>query len=341
MDFGIGIGADQVPVYLAEIVSATFLRGRITSLYQLLIAIGILLAEPNSWATDCPAKGTGATCSPSPPSPAPFSAAARSSSPELPRWLAGHERWGEARQVLLRNRTPEEAESELDGIRALRTKVKLSFADIMKEEWLRRMLFLGIALAIFQQMVGINTIVYYTPTILQAAGFKPSQAILTAVGLQSLSVIMTVLLGRIVDHVGRKPLLIGGARDGRRMAALGIIFQLHLLAVGSGATFAVTCLAVFKATFSLTWGPVFWIVLPELLPLKARSRTMSACVFTTYTANFLIASIFPTLLASGTAIAFGTFAVSGIAAAIVVSRFLPETARRTLEQIELAGRKLI
>ena len=96
----------------------------------------------------------------------------------------------------------------------------------MKEEWLRRMLFLGIALAIFQQMVGINTIVYYTPTILQAAGFKPSQAILTAVGLQSLSVIMTVLLGRIVDHVGRKPLLIGGALVmAASMAALGIIFS--------------------------------------------------------------------------------------------------------------------
>ncbi len=339
LGLGIGIGAVQVPVYLAEIAPAA-LRGRITSLYQLLIAIGILLAYVIGYGLS--GKGDWRDMFAIAAIPGAILCCGSFFIPESPRWLAGHERWGEARQVLLRNRTPEEAESELDGIRALRATVKLSFADIMKEEWLRRMLFLGIALAIFQQMVGINTIVYYTPTILQAAGFKPSQAILTAVGLQSLSVIMTVLLGRIVDHVGRKPLLIGGALVmAASMAALGIIFQLHLLAVGSGATFAVTCLAVFKATFSLTWGPVFWIVLPELLPLKARSRTMSACVFTTYTANFLIASIFPTLLASGTAIAFGTFAVSGIAAAIVVSRFLPETARRTLEQIELAGRKLI
>ncbi|TKI08884.1 sugar porter family MFS transporter [Martelella alba] len=93
-------------------------------------------------------------------------------------------------------------------------------------------------------------------------------------------------------------------------------------------------MAIFKVAFSLSWGPVLWIVLPEILPLKIRGLAMGACVFVSYVANFIVSLSFPVLLASGPTMAFGTFALFGLAAIALVCWWLPETARKTLEQIE-------
>jgi sugar porter (SP) family MFS transporter len=335
LGIGIGIGAVQVPVYLAELSPASS-RGRITSLYQLMVATGIfvayivgyVLSKSGDWRTMFLVAAV----------PAALLFGGVLLLPESPRWLAKKGRVAEARDILLRTRTPEQAEQEYNGIASLAPQAKFSWSNFLRDRWLRRALLLAIAFAAFQQALGINTIVYYSPSILHAAGFPASAAILVAVGLQGLSIVMTLTLGGIVDWVGRRRLLMSGALAmATSMAILGAIFQFGLLNGGLGAGVAVACLAVFKAAFSLSWGPVLWIVLPELLPLHGRGPTMGACVFTNFAMNFVIASVFPILLASGTAVAFGTFAICGVAACVLTARLLPETARRTLEEIEFSG----
>jgi hypothetical protein len=121
------------------------------------------------------------------------------------------------------------------------------------------------------------------------------------------------------------------------MALLGLVFESGRLQSMMGSVSAVVGLAVFKAAFSLSWGPVLWIVLPEILPLRARSAGMGACVFATYVVNFCVALVFPDLLAAGPGAAFGAFAVIGVGAALLVYGLLPNTTGQSLECIEISG----
>lgn len=328
----VGVGTVQVPVYLAELSPAAS-RGRLTSLYQLMVATGILfayvfgyfLAPTESWRIMF---GIATL-------PAILLTAGVYFLPDSPRWLAKKGRLPEARIILEKTRSLGEAEEEFADLRSIKPTERFSLGDMVKDQWLRRVLVIVLCMSVLQQALGINTIVYYTPTILQAAGFTPSMAILTGVGLQILSLVMTFVLGRIVDKTGRRILLkLGAVAMAASMVALGVIFHFNLLSGTVGSSFGVACLAVFKMAFSLSWGPVLWIVLPELLPLKARGPAMGACVFASYVANFVVSSLFPILLASGPSIAFGTFAGFGVLAILLVIFYLPETARRTLEQIE-------
>ncbi len=336
LGIGIGIGTVQVPMYLAELSPAAS-RGALTSLYQLMIAIGIFIAYlvgyGFSWTGNWRMMiGAGAV-------PAALLILGATLLPNSPRWLVRRGRIDEARRVLGATRSAEAAERELLDIRNLVRTTRLSLGDLVRDPWLKRVLVIALCLAVFQQALGINTIVYYTPTILQSAGFGPSSAILTGGSLQILSIAMTFLLGRIVDRAGRRILLMLGALVmATSMALLGLIFASGLLSDAAGSTMAVACLAIFKAAFSASWGPVVWIAMPELLPLRARGAAMGCCVLTTFCVNVLISSLFPILLASGPAIAFGAFAAAGLLACLVVHRLLPETAGRTLEQIEAAGR---
>ena len=335
---GVGIGKVQVPIYLSELAPASS-RGRLTSLYQLMTATGIFLAYVVGYFF----AGSGNWRMM-------FAVAMLPAAllilgvvfllPNSPRWLARHGRLTEARETLRRTRSREEADLEFADIQNFVPRSALSLRDLVRDPWLKRVLLIGLTMAVFQQTLGINTIVYYTPTILQKAGFTPSAAILTGVCLQALSITMTFLLGRIVDSSGRRIMLMAGAIVmAASIASLGTIFQLGIVSSGAGSGGAIACLAIFKAAFSASWGPLLWVVLPELLPLRARAAAMGACVFTTYCGNFVISSVFPILLASGPAGVFGSFAGCAILACLVIFRWLPETARRTLEEIEAAGRR--
>ena len=334
---GVGIGKVQVPIYLSELAPARS-RGRLTSLYQLMTATGIFLAYivgyffagSGNWRMMF---GVAMV-------PAALLILGVFLLPNSPRWLARHGRLTEVRETLLRTRSREEADREFADIQKFVPRSALSLRDLVRDPWLKRVLLIALAMAIFQQALGINTIVYYTPTILQKAGFTASAAILTGVCLQALSIVMTFILGRIVDSAGRRIMLMAGAIVmAASMAALGTIFQLGIVSSGAGAGSAIACLAIFKAAFSVSWGPLLWVVMPELLPVRARGAAMGACVFTTYCGNFVISSVFPILLASGPAGAFGTFAGCAVLACLVIFLWLPETARRTLEEIEAAGRR--
>ena len=204
-----------------------------------------------------------------------------------------------------------------------------------RRDFQRSRALLAVMLAVFQQLVGINTIVYYAPTILNAAGFGKSAAILNSVGLASLSIIATVMAASVVDRIGRRPLMLGGLVGMvLSMALIGAVFFSSGLHTAHGKIIAVTCLAVFKFAFSMSWGPLVWVMLPELLPLHVRGTAMGGAVFLNWATNFLVSLLFPVLLAAGAGTVFELFAGCGLIAFFLTAKWLPETSRLSLERLE-------
>lgn len=334
LGLAVGTSSVVVPLYLAE-MAPTPIRGALTSLNQLMIAIGIftsylitfLLSGSGDWRMML---GLAAV-------PAIFMLVGLRFQDDSPRWLVTRGRTEEARSVLARTHGPNEVEREIAEIRrASHASSRLGILDLLRTPWLRRRLLLAAMLAIFSQLVGINTIVYYAPTILNDAGFGKSAAILNSVGLASLSILATLVAASLVDRVGRRPLMLGGLVGMvASMVIIGFIFLGNGLHTTQGRIIALTCLAVFKLAFSVSWGPLLWVMLPELLPLHVRGTAMGGAVFLNWTANFAVSLLFPVLLAVGAGWAFELFAAFGLVAFVVTAKWLPETSGRSLEMLEL------
>lgn len=334
LGLAVGVSSVVVPLYLAEL-APTSVRGALTSLNQLMIAIGIfvsyavtfLLSGEGNWRLML---GLAAV-------PAAFMLVGLWFQDESPRWLVIHGRADEARTVLTRTLGAADVQREMAEIhRASQGGSGLGIIEIMRTPWLRRAVLLAATLAVFQQLVGINTIVYYAPTILNAAGFGKSAAILSSVGLASLSILTTVIAASIVDRVGRRPLMLGGLVGmAISMAATGGVFFSGGLHGADAKIIAVACLAVFKIAFSISWGPLVWVMLPELLPLHVRGTVMGGAVFLNWATNFLVSLLFPMALAAGAGTVFESFAAFGCIAFLLTVKWLPETTGRSLEALEL------
>lgn len=320
-----------VPTYLAELAPTTR-RGGLTSLYQLMWATGALLAfvvdyllaGSGAWRAMV---GVGAGL-------AVVIAIGLSFQPESPRWLMRQGREAEARAALAIS-TPGEQETVLTELRAsLDVRVRSKLIDLIRSRPLRRVLVLACTMAALQQLIGINTIVFYAPTILKAAGFGSATAILNSVGLGVLSVLATLLEIRLIDRVGRRTLLLTGASlMGASMLTLAILFGLSGQDTVLGKVTALIAIAVFKAAFSLSWGPVLWVTLPELFPLKHRGTGVGTAVLCLTLAQFVVTLTFPSLLAFGPAAIFSIFAGFCLVALLFAARLLRELTGQSLEQI--------
>lgn len=191
----------------------------------------------------------------------------------------------------------------------------------------------------FQQLVGINTIIYYAPTTLTNVGFAKTSAIYANLIIGVINVAMTVIAIRIIDRVGRKPMLyVGVAGMVTSLLVLGV--SLSILATphhpsDPAAIITLVCLTTFIASFAATWGPVVWVMIPEVLPLSLRGTAMGVAVFGNWAANFLVSQTFPPMLKSlGPGPVFLGYAVMGILAGVFVKAFVAETKGRSLEEIE-------
>ena len=199
-------------------------------------------------------------------------------------------------------------------------------------------------LAVFQQITGINTVIYYAPTIFKFAGLSSaSVAILASVGVGIVNVIFTVVAMQLVDRVGRRPLLlISLAGMSISLIALGLAFKLPQLA-GSLGWIAVTSLMLYVGSFAVGLGPVFWLILSEIYPLRIRGRAMSVGTLANWSANLIVALSFLTLTrAMGKAATFWLYGLVSIGAWLFAFFLVPETKGKTLEQIEAhwrAGKK--
>jgi SP family sugar:H+ symporter-like MFS transporter len=197
----------------------------------------------------------------------------------------------------------------------------------------------AIGLAIFQQLIGINTIIYYAPTTLTNVGYSDQSAIYANIAIGVLNVAMTVVAIRLIDRVGRKPLLLTGlAGMVASLAVLGLSLSLLSEPTSPGdpaAIITLICLGTFIASFAATWGPVVWVMLPEILPLGVRGAALGVAITLHWLANFAVSQTFPIALdAWGPGTVFLGYAVIGVVATAFVLRFVTETKGRSLEEIE-------
>jgi SP family sugar:H+ symporter-like MFS transporter len=257
--------------------------------------------------------------------------------PETPRWLVSKDREEEAREVLRRTRNEVAVEAEMNDIKRVESQEEGGLGELLAS-WVRPALLVGMGLAIFQQIIGINTIVYYAPTTLTNVGFGNSAAILANAGIGVINVTMTLVAIRFIDRVGRKPLLLVGAAG--MALSLGILGLTSLLlpepsGVGLVGIVTLVCLALFIAAFAVSWGPIVWVMLGEIFPLKVRGSAMAVATVLLWSANFVVSLSFPVLLeALGLGWLFLGYALIGLAALFFVRYFVTETKGRSLEKIE-------
>jgi sugar porter (SP) family MFS transporter len=199
----------------------------------------------------------------------------------------------------------------------------------------RRPMLIGAALAVFQQVTGINTVIYYAPTIFQSAGMSStSVSILATAGVGLVNVIMTVVAMIFMDRAGRRPLLLWGLGG---MTAMLVVLAGAFAVGAKGAVALVTvgAVAVYVGFFAIGLGPVFWLLISEIFPLPVRGRGMSVSTVANWGSNFVVTLLFPGVVAAlGSSAAFGIFAVLSVAAWVFAYGVVPETSGRSLEEIE-------
>jgi SP family galactose:H+ symporter-like MFS transporter len=336
---GVAIGGASllVPLYIAELAPAS-LRGTLVSINQLGIVTGILAAYLIDYALAGSADwramfGFGMI-------PAALLAAGMALMPESPRWLVAHGRRQDAQRVLSRLRGGSDVARELEDIGASIRKQRADLRMILAPA-VRPALVIGITLAILQQVTGINTVIYYAPTIIENAGLSSATAsLLATTGVGIVNLLATVTALWLVDRLGRRPLLLASLIGmALSMAVLGLVFALAVRFGAIGGGVAVLAMMAYVAFFAVGLGPVFWLLIAEIYPLRLRGVAMSIASVANWGANLLVASTFLTLSeAIGRPATFWLFGLLGVLAAVFVHRRVPETKGRSLEEIEQAWR---
>jgi sugar porter (SP) family MFS transporter len=348
--FGIGIASVVSPAYIAEI-SPPRIRGRLGSLQQLAIVCGIFLALAVDWLPFHIAGGSreelwlglaawrwtflAETV------PAILYGALAFRIPESPRYLVAAQQIPEARRVLSLVLDERDVDVTLNRIReTLRRDHPPSWRDLHKPSGgLYGIVWVGLGVAVFQQLVGITVIFYYGSVLWQAVGFDESASFGIAVATSAVNVAITLIAMALIDKVGRKPLLLtGSAGMALMLATLSVVFA-HVPIVGgkphlSGASGVVALIAanVFVVAFAVSWGPGLWVLLGEIFPNRIRAAAVglaSACQWLT---NFAVAFTFPALR-EALGFAYGFYALCATLSFVFVWRYVRETKGVSLEDM--------
>jgi sugar porter (SP) family MFS transporter len=257
--------------------------------------------------------------------------------PESPRWLAAHGRAPDAENVLKRLRGNADVSFEFNALRtdvALEGQRQSGISELLSRR-LRRPLIIGIGLAMFQQITGINTVIYFAPTIFQTAGLSSAAtSVLATAGVGAVNVIMTIVSIWLIDWLGRRQLLFWSL--GGMTATLFVLSAAFYVGPsGNLAWVAVLSVAAFVGFFAIGLGPVFWLLIAEIFPLDLRGRAMSAATVSNWVFNLIVSATFLNLVAGvGSSGAFMIYGVLSLAAIAFVVAMVPETKGHTLEQIE-------
>lgn len=333
----IGLASFIVPMYISEL-APEHIRGALVSLNQLFVTLGILV----SYGVDTFFAASGAWKAMFAVGliPAVVLLVGILFMPNSPRWLVYKHRSDKAIKVLEKVRgqkDPQAVEPEIQEIESA-IKTESNAKSMMRSSIVKYPLIVGLGLAIFQQITGVNTIIYYAPTIFQFAGLSSDTAAIAATtGVGLANFVVTAIALALVDRVGRRPLLLVGiAGMVASLVVLGAGFYFASSVGGStvGAITAISLIA-YISFFAIGLGPVFWLLISEIFPLQVRGTAMSFATIANWSANFAITLVFLGLVgALGQTGTFWLFAAIGVVAFVFTLRLVPETKGLTLEEIE-------
>ncbi len=353
--FAVGAASVMSPAYIAEVASARY-RGRLATVQQMAIITGLFCAFLSNYLL---ARAAGASTEPlwlgqeawrwmfwMQALPSALFLLLLLRIPESPRYLVVKGRHAQALAVLTRLYGAEEARvkvAEIEGSLAGDPhRPRLSDLIDKRAGGLRRIVWIGIGLAVFQQLVGINVVFYYGAVLWQAVGFSENDALLINVLSGALSIGACLLTIVLIDRIGRRPLLwIGSLGMAVSLALVTVAFasgtldggQLRL-SDGMGRL-ALVAANVYVVFFNMSWGPVMWVMLGEMFPNQIRGSGLAVAGAAQWSANFAITVSFPVLLTGiGLAGAYGIYTLAAVLSIFFVLRYVRETKGKELEQME-------
>jgi len=339
--FGIGAASMTSPLYISEI-SPAWIRGRLVSVNQFAIVTGMLVvyfvnyfiarSGNDAWNVDIGWRwmfGSGAL-------PAAVFLVLLFLVPESPRWLVGQKETERAFRVLSRVGGNAHAERELREIRQTLIRETVSLTRLL-EPGFRIVLWIGIVLAVLQQVTGINVFLYYAPEIFKKLGAGTDTALLQTAVVGTVNMLFTVIAIGTVDRIGRRPLMLAGACGmGASLFAIGLAAALQKTEL-----WILFFMLLYIASFALSVGPVTWVILSEIFPTGIRGRAMSIATVCLWAANWVVSQTFPMLNENAVLIekfhhgfTFWIYGLMCIVQILFVWRFVPETKGKTLEDIE-------
>lgn len=331
----IGTASYTAPLYISEI-SPQKQRGAMVALNQLAISIGILLSYIVDYASAYYEAwrwmlGLGFV-------PGLFLFAGMLYLPDSPRWLLSKGRDGKARHILQKIRgTKAEIDHELEAIHLTLKKEEGKHWKMVFSKSVRPVLWIGFALAFIQQVTGINTILYYAPSIFEMAGFGSSTtSILATMGIGAIFVLFTVIALPFIDSLGRRPLLLSGLIGmAIGLGALSWLFRASTEIDPSLHWLALFSMLLYIACFAFSLGPIMWLMIAEIYPLRIRGVGASFATCVNWASNLLVTATFLKLVqfmgAGGT---FFVYFVFSLLSMVFIYFLVPETKNISLEEIE-------
>ncbi|PZT26839.1 MFS transporter [Stenotrophomonas maltophilia] len=354
---GFAVGAASVisPAYIAEVAPARY-RGRLATVQQIAIITGLTAAFLSNYLL---AAAAGASTEPlwggqaawrwmfwMQAAPSLVFLLLLLTIPESPRYLVVKRRKEDALRVLTRLLGSDKARATLEEIDASLSnnhhRPRLSDLKSRATGRIRPIVWVGVGLACFQQLVGINVVFYYGAVLWQAVGFSENDALLINVLSGALSIGACVVTVLLIDRIGRKPLLwFGSAGMSLSLALVVVAFASgsladgHLQLPGRMGTLALVAANAYVVFFNLSWGPVMWVMLGEMFPNQIRGSALAVAGAAQWTSNFVVTVTFPMLLAAaGLAATYGIYLVAAVISVIFVVRHVHETKGKELEQME-------
>lgn len=354
--FAVGAASVIAPAYIAE-VSPANIRGRLGSLQQMAIVVGIFVSLLSNYALAQAAGGAANTlwlgleawrwmfiaeCL-----PALLYGALSFAIPESPRYLVSKGKTQEAERVLARyvGGNPTETITAITATISVQTKQSIGVLR-GKALGILPIVWVGILLSVFQQLVGINVIFYYSTMLWQAVGFDESDALLTGVITSVVNIATTIVAILLVDKIGRKPLLvIGSIGMAITLGTMAFIFGTAPMVEGADGAMqpalgdaagivAILAANLYVVFFGMSWGPVVWVLLGEMFNNKIRAYAISVAAAAQWLANFAVSLTFPSLAEIGLGVAYGLYTAMAVLSLLFVWKFVRETRGRELESME-------
>jgi len=332
---GVGLASAICPMYIAEIAPAD-IRGKLVSCNQFAIILGMLIVyfvnffitkgQTQEWIDATGWRYMFASNA----IPAALFGFLLFLVPETPRYLALAGKEDKALHILSKINGADKA---IDILSSIKETAHVKVEKVLAYGW--KVLLIGILLSVFQQVVGINVVLYYAPTIFKSLGFGNDAAMAQTVIMGLVNIIFTLVAIFTVDKFGRKPLLIIGS-IGMALSMFVIASLAYFDIIGISTLIFIV---IYTASFMMSWGPICWVLISEIFPNTIRGKAVAIAVAAQWIANFVVSASFPSLSAFNITFTYSLYGLMSVLSALFVWKMVPETKGKTLEEMNKLWRK--